>query len=166
MRGGAGLVNRGYASRMDAEIRALYARILQAWNDRNAEAFAAQFAEFGTVVGFDGTEHSNPRALANNLATIFKDHPTAKYVAKIRGVDTIGPDTAILRAVSGLVPPNKTEVRAETNAIIRLVAVRREGEWKAALLTNTPAQFHGRPDAANALQAELQAEADTAATSR
>jgi uncharacterized protein (TIGR02246 family) len=147
---------------MDAEIRALYMRIIQAWNDRNAEAFAAQFAEFGTVVGFDGSEHSNPRALANDLGTIFKDHPTAKYVVKVRGVDTINADTAILRAVAGLVPPGKTEVRAETNAIIRLVAVLRDGQWKAALLTNTPARYDGRPDAAKALHAELQAEADKA----
>lgn len=149
---------------MDAEIRDLYARVIQAWNDRDAEAFAAQFAEFGTAVGFDGTEHSNPRALANDLASIFKDHPTGKYVVIVRGVDTIGPDAAIVRAVSGLVPPGKTEVRAETSAVQRIVAVKRDGAWKIAQLTNTPAQYHGRPDAAKALHAELQAVADKAAT--
>lgn len=145
---------------MDAEIRALYMRIIQAWNDRNAEAFAAQFAEFGTAVGFDGTEHSNPTQLANDLAAIFKDHPTAKYVAKIRGVDTIASDAAIVRAVVGMVPPGKKELRTENNAIQRVVAVKRDGAWKIAQLTNTPARYDGRPDAAKALSAELQAEFD------
>jgi len=149
---------------MDADIRALYLRIIQAWNDRNAEAFAAQFAEFGTAVGFDGTEHSNPAALERDLVAIFKDHPTAKYVAKVRGVDTIAPDAAILRAVVGMVPPGKKELRAENNAIMRVVAVMRDGAWKIAQLTNTPARYDGRPDAAKALTVELQAEYDKAST--
>jgi uncharacterized protein (TIGR02246 family) len=155
-------VDRRYAALMDAEIRALYLRIIQAWNDRNPDAFAAQFADFGSVVGFDGTEHSNPAQLAIDLASIFRDHPTAKFVVKIRGVDTIASDTAILRAVAGLVPPGATEIRAETNAIVRLVAVLRGRVWKAALLTNTPARYDGRPEAAKTLQMELQAEADKA----
>lgn len=152
--------DRRYAAHMDSEIRAVYLRMIQAWNDRNAEAFAAQFAEFGTAVGFDGTEHSNPGALARDLGAIFKDHPTAMYVVKIRGVDTIASDVAILRAVAGMVPPGEKELKAENNAVVRIVAVNRDGAWKIAQLTNTPARYDGRPDAAKALSAELQAEFD------
>jgi uncharacterized protein (TIGR02246 family) len=162
MRAGPNLVNQRYAARMDSEIQKLFLRLIQAWNDRNAEAFAAQFAEFGTAVGFDGTEHSNPAAVQRDLGAIFKDHPTAKYVAKVRGVDTISNETAIVRAVVGMVPPGKKEVHPERNAVMRVVAVKRGDEWKIAQLTNTPARYDGRPDAAKALTAELQAEFDKA----
>jgi len=36
-----------------------------------------------------------------------------------------------------------------------MVAVNRAGEWRIALLQNTPAQFHGRPEMAEALTQDL-----------
>jgi hypothetical protein len=38
-----------------------------------------------------------------------------------------------------------------------LVAVRRADVWRVAFFQNTPAQFHGRPELAEALTAELRA---------
>ncbi len=45
----------------------------------------------------------------------------------------------------------------EVNAIQSLVAVRDTDHWRAMLLQSTPAAFHGRPDLAEALTAELRA---------
>ena len=144
----------------DVEIRAVYERLVQAWNDRNAEAFGEQFAEFGTLVGFDGSELSGRAEIERSIGVIFRDHETAKYVVAVRGVDTIDSEVAIVRAVAGLVPRGKTEVNAETNAIVRVVVVNRADAWLIAQLTNTPARFDGRPDDAKRLTAELQAIAD------
>lgn len=40
---------------VDAEVRALYRRILAAWNAADGRAFAEPFADDGQVIGFDGS---------------------------------------------------------------------------------------------------------------
>ena len=37
------------------QAQSLYERLLRAWNDQNADAFGAVFAEDGSAVGFDGS---------------------------------------------------------------------------------------------------------------
>jgi len=55
-----------------------------------------------------------------------------------------------------MVPPGKSDINPETNAIQSLIAVRSGDGWQIALFQNTPAQFHGRPEQAKALTEELQ----------
>lgn len=67
----------------------------------------------------------------------------------------LGQDVALLRAVAGLLPHGQADLNPAANAIQSLVAVRRDGAWRIALFQNTPAQFHGRPELAEQLTAEL-----------
>lgn len=69
-------------------------------------------------------------------------------------MQSIAPNVAILHAVVGMVPRGKSELNAAVNAIQLMVAVHREG-WRVASLQNTPAAYHGRPEAVSALTAEL-----------
>jgi uncharacterized protein (TIGR02246 family) len=39
----------------ETHMRRLYERILEAWNSRSGDGYAAAFAEDGVVVGFDGS---------------------------------------------------------------------------------------------------------------
>lgn len=133
----------------------LYHQLLAAWNARDAAAFAALFAEDGESVGFDGSQMAGRADIAATLGQIFADHPTAAYVATVRGVRFPAPDVAILRAVSGLVPPGKADLSPATNAVQTLVAAHSAGGWGIALFQNTPAQFHGRPELAEQLAEEL-----------
>jgi uncharacterized protein (TIGR02246 family) len=139
----------------EGEIRALYERILTAWNNRDGDSFAAQFTEDGTTIGFDGSEHTGRAGIAADMKRIFADHPTGRYVWKIRGVRSLGADAGILRAVSALVPAGQSDLNAQTNALQTLVAVKRDGHWRIALFQNTPAQYHGRPELAEQLTNEL-----------
>ena len=139
----------------DQEIGALYQQLLGAWNKRNARDFAALFAEDGNVVGFDGSPIDGRAAIEADIRRIFTDHQTAAYVGKIREVRFLTPDIAILRAVSGMVPPGQSDLNPAVNTIQSLVAVKREGQWRIAHYQNTPAQFHGRPDLAQQLTEEL-----------
>ena len=139
----------------DQEIRALYQQLLGAWNKRNPAGFAAMFAEDGNMVGFDGSPIDGRAAIQAHLEQIFADHQTAAYVGKIREVRLLAADAAILRAVSGMVPPGQSDLNPSVNTIQSLVAVKREGHWRIALYHNTPAQFHGMPDAAQQLTEEL-----------
>jgi uncharacterized protein (TIGR02246 family) len=133
----------------------LYEQLLDAWNRRDAKAFAALFADDGSAVGFDGSQMDDRSEIETTLAAIFKDHQTARYVARVREVRALGDGVTLLRAVAGLVPPGHSAVNPATNAVQSVVTIARDGVQKIALLQNTPAAFHGRPERADALTGEL-----------
>ena len=141
-------------------VRALYEDLLDAWNRRDARAMAALYAPKGGQVGFDGSTANTPAEIEAMLAPIFADHPTARFVAKVREVRALGPDAALLRAVVGMIPPGKSDIIPERNAVQSLVASRQEdGRWLVEMFHNTPAAFHGRPEESEKLTAELRAAA-------
>jgi hypothetical protein len=53
-----------------------------------------------------------------------------------------------------MTPPGESDLN-ENLAIRSLVAVRLDGRWRIALWHNTPAAFHGREEAREALKSEL-----------
>jgi uncharacterized protein (TIGR02246 family) len=140
---------------VDSEIRALYQEILDGWNQHNGSAMAASFAEDGEVVGFDGSQIVGREAIIAEMDRIFASHVTAVYVGKVRRVVPLAPGAALLRAVAGMVPPGQNDINPAVNTIHSLVAARRDGQWRVLLFQSTPAQFHGRPDLAEALTNEL-----------
>lgn len=139
----------------EIQIRALYRQLLDSWNKRSAEAFAALFALDGYVIGFDGSQMSGQAEIATTLGQIFADHLTAPYVSKIREVRLLSPGVAVLHAVVGMVPPGQSDINPAVNAIQTLVAARRDGTWSIAHFQNTPVQFHGRPELVQQLTEEL-----------
>jgi uncharacterized protein (TIGR02246 family) len=139
----------------EREVAALYQRLLAAWNRRNARDFASLLSSDAIVVGFDGSTMVGPPQVETTLAEISRHHPTAAYVHKIRNVRLLAPETALLSAVAGMVPPGKSQINPAVNAIHSLVAVKRAGRWEIALFQSTPAAFHGRPEEAAKLTEEL-----------
>jgi uncharacterized protein (TIGR02246 family) len=139
----------------ETAISDLYWQQLNGWNARNAGDLAALYAEDANVVGFDGSQVDGRREIESHFRQIFADHQTAAYVGKIREVRFLSPDVAVLRAVAGLVPPGKSDLNPDTNAVQTLVAARQDGRWRIAVYQNTPAAFHGRPEASQALTEEL-----------
>lgn len=139
----------------ETEVRALYHRILDGWNARSAEDFAAPFAEDGAAIGFDGSQHTGRAGIAADMRRIFADHVTATYVAKVGSVRRLGPDVALLRAIVGMVPPGQSDINPAANALQTVVATKREGQWRVVLFQNTPAQFHGRPELVEQMTEEL-----------
>lgn len=127
--------------------RELYGQLIDAWNRRSADDFAALIAADGTLIGFDGSVIAGTD-VAQHLTPIFADHPTARYVTEVSDVRSLGPDAALLRARVGMVPPGGADVNPAVNAHQVLVARRYGSAWKAVLFQNTPAQYHGRPDLA------------------
>lgn len=143
----------------DAAVQAvstLYRRFLESWNRRDAATMAALFADQAHLVGFDGSLMNGPQEIETAIAQIFADHQTAPYVGKIRNVRLLTPDSAHLHTVAGMPFRGQTSLNAAANTIQNLVAVREGTQWRIALLQNTPAQFHGRPELSEALTDELQ----------
>jgi uncharacterized protein (TIGR02246 family) len=139
---------------MSGYVTSLYVQLLDAWNRRDADAFASLFTADASVIGFDGSQMSGRMQIATDLRAIFAHHQTAAYVAKVREVRSLDSNTTLLRAVVGMAPPGKTELNPAVNAIQSLVVLG-IGEPRIALLQNTPAAFHGRPELAEQLTREL-----------
>lgn len=146
---------QGEASSDEMEVRGLYRDLLDGWNQHNADAFAAPFAENGETIGFDGSEMTGRAEIAATLGQIFADHVTAPYVSKVKSVHLLSPEVAVLRAIVGMIPPGQLDFNPALNAHQTLVAARREGPWRIELLQTTPAQFHGRPDLVERMTEEL-----------
>jgi uncharacterized protein (TIGR02246 family) len=138
-------------------VEALYFALLDAWNRRDAAGMAALYAEDGVQIGFDGSRADGSGQVRDHLAPIFRDHPTARFVAKVRDCRLLNPDTALLTAVAGMIPPGSERINPPTNAVQTLVASRSAGEWRVELFQNTPAAWHGRDTDRAALTAELPA---------
>lgn len=143
------------ASQTELPVRDLYRELLEAWNRQDAAGFAACFAGTGSCIGFDGSTMDGPAEIESALGGVFSDHETADYVAVVRELRFLSPDTALLRAVVGMVPPGESDLNPEQNAIQSLVARHDSGQWRIELFQNTPARFDGRPEVAEALTQEL-----------
>jgi uncharacterized protein (TIGR02246 family) len=133
----------------------LYRQLLEAWNNQDAHAFAATFSEDGSSVGYDGSPMNGLAEIEMTLSGIFGNHKTASYIAIVREIRFLSPQVAILRAVVGMIPPGKTELNPERNAVQSLVANFADNQWRIALFQNTPARFDGRPELSEALTQEL-----------
>jgi uncharacterized protein (TIGR02246 family) len=142
-------------SNHETQIRELHRQLLDAWNKRNAQDFAALYEADGNQIGFDGSQMNGQVEIQEHLSQIFADHMTAAYVSKVREVRFLNDETAILRAVVSMIPHGQTDINPALNAVQSLVAVRRGNQWKVALFHNTPAAFHGRPEAVAQLTEEL-----------
>ena len=76
----------------------------------------------------------------------------------VREVRELTPEVALLLADVGMVPPGGTDIVPEANAVQSMVAVHTDGEVRIAHFHNTPAAFHGRPDAVTQLTEALRVE--------
>lgn len=147
----------GAGASWDRETRDLYARMIEAWDKRNARDFALQFAADGTLVGFDGSQVNGQLDVGAHLTEVFTHHQTPRYVTIVRDVRQIASDVTLLRANTGLIPTGKNDIDPALNAVQSMVAVQKNGTWKIALFHNTPARYDMRPDLAKQLTEELRA---------
>ncbi|MDB5036118.1 MAG: hypothetical protein JWQ98_3359 [Chlorobi bacterium] len=139
----------------DNEVRELYHALLDGWNRRSAGNMAALFTRDGNSIGFDGSMMNGAAEIESTISLIFSGHQTASYVGIVRSISFPKPGVALLLAVVGMVPPGGSDIKPDVNAIQSVVAVEENGAWRIALLQNTPAAFHGRPEAVEALTGEL-----------
>ena len=142
---------------MTIAVAALYEALIDGWNNKNGEAFAAPFAEDGAVIGFDGSEQRGRGKIEAEMQGIFDDHETATYVTKVKSIELLSPEVALLRAIVGMILPGSTDLEPERNVQQTVVAVKQAADWRIALFQNTPAKFDGRPQLVEEFTRELQA---------
>jgi uncharacterized protein (TIGR02246 family) len=137
------------------EVHGIYQKLIDGWNNRDAQKMAEQFAEQGVQIGFDGSKVIGQEEILSHLKPIFEHHPTAPYVTKVKDIRPLGTDAAILQAIVGMIPPGKTDIEPTVNAHQTLVVVKKDTDWRIELFQNTPAQFHGRPELVEQMTDEL-----------
>ncbi len=142
-------------SAQENEIRNLYRNLIDSWNQRHALNMAASFADQAQMIGFDGSTVDGRAEIEAHLSQIFRDHQTAPYVSKVRGVRFLTPEVAVLSAIVGMIPPGQTDLNPDVNALQTMVATGKAGRWKIEVFQNTPAAFHGQPELSQALTDEL-----------
>jgi uncharacterized protein (TIGR02246 family) len=138
----------------------LYNQLIEAWNHRDAGKFSKLFSEASICIGFDGSEMNGRSAIFSQLSEIFANHPTARYVTIIRETKMLANDVVLVRAHVGMIPPNGHKIDSSKNAIQILIARILDNTQEIISFQNTPAQYHGRPEAQIELTAELQKVAD------
>src|SRR5687767_11634322 len=137
------------------EIETIHKELLSFWNKQDAKGMASLFAEDAHVIGFDGSQINGKSDIELEMEKIFKDHETSQYIWKVQDVKLLNNGTALLRAVVGMVPPGKRDIKPDVNAIQSLIATLQSGSWKISLFQNTPARFDGRPELVEKLNSEL-----------
>jgi uncharacterized protein (TIGR02246 family) len=136
-------------------LKSAYFDLLAAWNRRSADDFAAQFADDGEVVGFDGSETKGRATIVTEMQRIFMDHETGEYVGKIKEIRVLTPHMGLIRAVAGVIPAGADELNPALNSIQSVVLQKSGDRWQILLYQNTPGQFHGRPELVKKLTDEL-----------
>jgi uncharacterized protein (TIGR02246 family) len=138
------------------QVRLLYKKLLNSWNNHKANEFANLFAIDGNSIGFDGSQMNGREEINNQISQIFANHEVSSYVGIIREVRLLSATVFLLRAVAGMVPSGQSGINAAVNAIQTLIAQKEQEEFCIALFHNTPAAFHGRPELSEQLTEELQ----------
>ena len=144
-----------HAHPQDAQIRALYASFVDGWNQRSGAAVSAGFADDGEMIGFDGSQTAGRLSIAAEFRKIFGSHQTALYASLIRSVRPMAPGVAVLHAHAGMIPAGSSELDPDLLTVHTMVAVEDSGRWRIGLFQATPAAWHGREDAREALLEEL-----------
>lgn len=143
-------------SEIHSELRVVYNALLASWNARDAAAFASCFADDGMMIGFDASLAEGRPAIEAHLSPIFRDHPTAAFVAIVRRVWGDN-EFGLLHADAGMVPPGKTQINSATNTR-HVIALRHVGDGsQIVLFQNTPIRLDRDEPGRKAIEAELQA---------
>ena len=122
----------------EMEIRALYERAMDGWNEGSGAAFAAAWAEDGHLIGFDGTHLTGRAAIAQFHEPLFKTYlKGTRLVGTVTDVEFPASDVAVFHARGGTIMADESQPTPERDSIQTMVAVRRFGEWQLLTFQNT-----------------------------
>jgi uncharacterized protein (TIGR02246 family) len=126
-----------------AAIAAVPQRIVQAWAEHDAEAFAGVFTEDGTMV-LPGSYRKGRADIEAFMADAFRGryHRTQVTGTPI-SVTFLNDEAGVLVTQGGVLGPGQTELSDETAIRASWVVVKRNGEWQLAAYQNSPAVSAG-----------------------
>jgi uncharacterized protein (TIGR02246 family) len=148
----------------EKNVRSLYQDWLDSWNGRSAEKMGELMAPQVNMIGFDGSQMNGKEDTVQQISEIFKSFPTGEFTAVVEEIRFIDAQTAVLRALAGIIPRGYKDINPSVNAIQTLIAREHSGKWLIEVFQNTPAAFHGRPELQHEVTAKLRAAMHSAGT--
>jgi len=126
------------SSKDETAVREVLDRMVQAWADNEAAAFAGLYSDDATVVLPGGVFHKGRGAIENYMAMGFGGPlKGTKGVDEPEDVRVLG-DTAIVISKSGILMPGETELPPERLRRATWVFSKSSGDWVIEAYTNTP----------------------------
>lgn len=123
--------------RDENQIRKLYARLLQAWTDNDANAYGACFTEDSDYVSYDGTRAIGRAVMVENHDRLFQGVlKGSALVGDIESIRFLTPDVAIVHGTASVLMPWRSKLPKRRLSRQTLVALWADGQWKFAALHN------------------------------
>lgn len=148
--------NNGACQNDEANVRSVYQKLLESWNDNNSDNYAAMFTDDASVIRFDGSQMNGRKEIHYQISKIFANHKVSSYVSIVKEFRMLSAEVFLIRGVAGMIPPGKSEINPAVNAIQSLIAKKQGEDYRIVLFQNTPAAFHGRPELSKQLTEVLQ----------
>lgn len=113
-------------------------RIMAAWGEHDAEAFAEVFTKDGTMI-LPGVHQKGQAAIAAFMHQAFQGpYRGTQVVGSPFDVKVLGPDTVILFTEGGVRPADADDVPEPARVRATWVVVREDGVWQLASYSNAP----------------------------
>jgi uncharacterized protein (TIGR02246 family) len=128
-------VTAGRAADVEA-LRELFARMADAWDRADAQAYGGVFTEDADYVIYTGTRYRGRRKIADSHDALWKRYlKGSRLLGIIDDIRFPAPDVAILITRGGILRHRFSRRRA--NKVQTLVAVRQDGGWRFTAFQNT-----------------------------
>lgn len=122
----------------ETAIRGIVGQMMNGWNAKNGEQFAAPFAEDADYVVINGSQIKSRTAIAKghqNIFDTFYKNSNIKFTTD--SIRFLKPDVAVVH-VSGVLNVTEGDSTRTTRAKISLVVTKNKDGWEIAAFQNTP----------------------------
>ena len=121
-----------------AAIAALMQRVVKAWSQHDAEAFAEVFTEDGTMILPGLYKKGRPEICAYMAAAFKGAYKGTQVTGSPLAIRRLGRDAAVLISQGGVLRPDESEVSEKEAVRAMWVAVRKQASWQLAAYQNSP----------------------------
>lgn len=121
----------------EAAVRAIPARMVEAWNRSSAADFAASFTGTADFIAFEGTHLKGRRAIADFHQRIFADEVKGtRLEGQAKFVQFLSPDLAVMHATASVWLAGQQEPSPSRDSMQLFVVRRQQGQWLVDAVLN------------------------------